>query len=78
MVTDSPSDLYARLANIESRIRRLEQPTRRNSRRTPAAAAVASAADDEPPEDETTTIDSLEDRLSELESESLRADEESA
>jgi polyhydroxyalkanoate synthesis repressor PhaR len=75
-VPSSSSELYARLASLESRIRRLEQPTRRNPRR--AAAAVAPTADEEPPEDETAVIDRLEERLTELESESLQADEESA
>jgi len=77
-VASSPSDLYARLASLESRIRRLEQPARGNPRKAPAAAAVAPTADDEPPEDETAVIDRLEERLSELESASLQADEESA
>lgn len=77
-VASSPPDLYARLANIESRIRRLEQPTRRKPTRAPAAAAVAPATDDELPEDEPSVLDRLEERLSELESESLQADEERA
>ena len=72
-VGSSPPDLYARLANIESRIRRLEQPGRRNPSRTPAA--LAPETQEEPPEDETAAIDRLEERLSELESESLQADE---
>ena len=75
-VASSAPDLHTRLANIESRIRRLEQPTRRDSRRAPAT--VGPLAQDEPPDDETATIGRLEERLSELESESLQADEESA
>jgi polyhydroxyalkanoate synthesis repressor PhaR len=75
-VAGSPPDLYARLANIESRIRRLEQPTRGSPRR--ASAAVAQATDDELPEDEAAALDRLEERLSELESEALEAGEESA
>lgn len=77
-VTSSSSELHARLASLESRIRRLEQPTRRNPRKAPAATAVAPTADEEPPEDETAVIDRLEERLTGLESESLQADEESA
>ena len=57
----------ARLAKIESRIRRLEQPSQRESQGRPAT--VGPLDRDELPEDETAPIDRLEARLSELESE---------